>query len=118
MFQHILDGGKGRGTAHGVAAKGGGAQQPGVVNDLLDPQLGLADDAGDGHNAAAKGLAIGHDVGCDPFRLAPPHGAGAAHARLDLVKDQHHAGLVTDLPALLEVALGGHNDPGLPLDGL
>lgn len=40
------------------------------------------------------------------------------HARLDLVKDQHHAGLVTDLPDLLEVALGGHNDPGLPLDGL
>ena len=37
VLQHILNGGQGGRAAHGVAAEGGGAQQPGVVNELLDP---------------------------------------------------------------------------------
>ena len=50
--------------------------------------------------------------------LASPHRAGAAHAGLDLIEDERHAGLVADPADSLQVAIGRDNDARLALDGL
>ena len=50
------------------------------------------------------------------IRCPPP--TRATHAGLDLVEDEQRSGVIADLPGGGEVAVGGHDDAALALDGL
>lgn len=56
VLQHILDGGQGGLSSTQGCLPKVGEPAAGVVNELLDPHLGLADDAGDGRMPPPKAL--------------------------------------------------------------
>ena len=77
-----------------------------------------------GGERGAYGHAIGqslghrHDVGRHSRVLICPELARTPHARLDLVEDEQDARLVAELAQPGQIAVVGHVDPALALDGL
>ena len=71
-----------------------------------------------GDGAVGEPLGAGDHVGDDVELLGGEGGAEAAETGDHLVKNQQDAVFGTDLPQPLEIALGGHDDPGAAGDGL
>ena len=117
VLYRVLDGGDGSRARQRIATKCGRAQNPGVVFQLVYPQMRSGRDTCDRHDTTAKRLAEGEDVGHHIVGFAGPERAGAAHAGLYLVQDEEDVVPVTDLTQLGQVVVGGYDDAGLALDG-
>ena len=74
--------------------------------------------AGADRQPAAQALGHGHRVGAHAGALPAPPVAGAAHAALDLVEDEHRAVLVAGLARRRQRGVGERVDAALALDRL
>ena len=103
-----------RGRAGDRVAAEGAAEAAGLggIHDL-----GAAGDAGE-REAAGDALGREHHVGDEPEVLAREVLAGAGHAALDLVGDEHDAVGRAPLLQRGEVAVGGDHEAALALDRL
>ena len=112
LVPHHLEG-RGRGRADRVATIGPAVR----AGRPLVHQRAIRDDGRHRH-AGGESLGGGHDVRHDVEVLVGPHLAGAPHAGLDLVQDQHDAVLVAQRAHHLEPALGRDEVATLADDGL
>mmetsp|Transcript_8222 Transcript_8222/g.23399 ORF Transcript_8222/g.23399 Transcript_8222/m.23399 type:complete len:293 (-) Transcript_8222:291-1169(-) len=89
-----------------------GAAHDGVVDVLL------RDDGAGGHHCRREALGRRDDVRGDAEVVHGKRSAEAAERGDDLVQDEQNAMVVADLAEPLQVALGGHEDPGRARHGL
>ena len=84
-----------------------------VEHDVVVGQTGT-----DGQHATTESLTQDDNVGAHTVVLRAEHASGAGNTRLHLVGNEQHVVLVAQVEALLQVAIVGHEDAGLALDGL
>lgn len=121
-----LEAGEGGGAAEltaGVAvAVEEGAAFRGIAKEAVEDALG-GEGGGEGEVAASEAFGEAEEVWGDAFLLAGEHGAGAAEAGHDFVKDEEDVVLMAPVVELFEHALGpeahagGALDEGLDDDG-
>ena len=81
------------------------------------PEFGSGHERPDGHDATAQGFGQCHHVRLHTLVFNREHLAGAAHARLNLVCDQHHTARSSHFAHRLEIPGGRQNDATLALNG-
>src|SRR5699024_3776943 len=83
-------------------------------SDVCSSDLGK----GSYRDTAANGFGHGHDVRLYTVILPGKHGAGASHTALDLVQDEEHVILITELSHPLQECQVNRIDASLSLESL